>query len=277
MKCSKPSNLGPFALLVCQETLFIFDRREAAYVANPASSRKGFAMPTALDPHDWSQIVLAALGIVSAIVSGLLAQRLLIVRRTNAEALARKDIELEHQKEATAIAQADRAKAQADHAIAQAESQRILNESEAKLLRAQADAKQMGQISELMLSELGMLEKAFNRVADDSADSRTVQGRVAEALNKQADTLAVLSTLVTNNHAEIVTNLGDIAGTLNRVALDVDGKISPLYGKMAEINSLLASLTNMVQGTWISILTEHKPSPTSPFPVPVPDNSEVKP
>lgn len=234
-------------------------------------------MPTALDPHDWAQMVLAALGIVSAVVSGLLAQRLLVLRRTNAEALRKKDIELEHQKEATA-------KAEAERALAQADAQRILNESEAKLLTAKADAKQMGQISDLMLSQLGMLEKAFNRVADDSADSRMVQGRVAEALNKQADTLAVLSTLVTNNHAEIVTNLGDIAGTLNRVALDVDGKISPLYGKMAEINSLLASLTNMVQGTWISILTEHKSSAPFPVPVPVPvpvpdnsDSTEVKP
>lgn len=208
-----------------------------------------------MDSQSWAQILLAVISLLTTLISGVLGQKLLALRRKSQadlekqrheaeERLKQKELDLEKARQATA-------KANADLERSLAESQRIRDQSAAELLKARAEANQMKEILE-------MSRAAWNRLADVNIAGNEVQALTAAALNKNSETINLLTLSVNSYHEEVKTNLTDITLKMRDLPNDVSVKLNPLQEGVVKLATAINGLVPLIQNLQLAILAPLK-------------------
>ena len=221
------------------------------------------------------QVILAVIALISTVVVGW--QQITRTREQRAAAKEKAELQHAHKEktarlelekiEAEARAETDRAKA--DKAIA--EARRIANDSEGELVKAHAEANQMNQVSQLMVSQQLMLTDAFKQISADSAQNRLVYDRVAENLGRQTEAIAMISVQLQAGHRELKTELEGLSTVILAAMRDfpntVDAKVTPLSGHLRNIEDTLVRLNHLVQSMQLAlrINPEILVTPTEPI------------
>lgn len=192
----------------------------------------------------WGQLVLGLLGIASTIATGFMAVRLVNARRAYQESLHKKEVELEKSRQATL-------KANSELERAAAESQAIRDRSALELLKARAEARQGNEL-------MDMVRDAFNRIADTNIADNEVQALTAAALNKNSETINLLTLAMNDNHREVITNLTDLTLKLKELPAAVDGRLSPFHEQVSKLAAAINGLSPLVQGLQLTLLSQFR-------------------
>lgn len=208
-----------------------------------------------IDPQTLGQILLAVITGMFTVTGGIIA---LLTWRS--KAYWKREFEREKKARELSDANAAQIRADADHRTAEAD--RIKAEAATQILHAQREKQQAEQNSAMQYNWQTMLERAFNRMADNEERNHEVQAKVSNAIGAHTDAanrivswVQELSADVKAGNQSLKTDIGEVHTALRAV----NDKVSPLAGVLTDITNITKEMLELLQRARFLSLTELAP------------------